>query len=230
MRILPINEIITSTLSATNEDANYPVSNVNHVFVKKIFKATQNTSVITSTFGSLKDIDCCYLAYTNSSTAILKLYDASDILLATKTVNLQTNGGIFKVVTGVKYITLTLTATENVYLGTIGIGETYKMPNPDNNIIKGKIDNSITYQSSDGQFAINKIPWLISFPLSFTIFTMDLYNEIYGIFANISRPVWVDVYEELKNGLNPFCAKLEYSEDSQTNRKYTFKIQCTEVR
>ena len=230
MRVLPNNLVIDSTLSATNANVSYPIANIKHYFLKKIFKATDASTTITATFDTVQNIDCCYIGYTNATVATLKLYSASSVLLATKTINVSTNGGIFSTVQGVKYVTLDLASASNVYLGTFAVGDSYTMPDPDNNIIKGLLDNSTSYSSTDGQYALNKTQWLKKLELSFTIVGIDLYNEIYALFSQVDRPIWVDIYEELNNAINPYYAQVEFEEDSQSWHKYTFKLTCTEAR
>jgi hypothetical protein len=206
------------------------LSNIKDDFLKRIYKSTAATDSITIAFPAVQSVDCCYIGLTNSVTATLYLYNSGGLLVSTKTIDTETSGGCFARVDFVSYAIITLAGTENIYVGNVGIGLTYKMPNPNNNIIKSHVDNSTTYSSDDGQYSINKIAWLKKVELSFFVLGMDLYNEIYALFSLIQTPVWVDIYEELNNGINPTYSQLQFEEDAQTMRKYTFKCTMTEAR
>lgn len=230
MRILFNNEAIASTNTSLHENSSYPLSNIKHNFLKKIYKSTETSDVITLTFLGDKTINCCYLGFTNATSATLRLYTSLGVLLSTHVLNVGTNGGYFGSVSGVRYCTLTLSSTELIFIGNIGIGNSYKLPDPRNNIIKGKVDNSNTFTSKDGQFSQNKIPWLKRVSTDHHAIGIEAYNEIYALFADIERPVWVDIYEELDYGILPFYATIEFKEKDQSWRKYDFGITTTEAR
>ena len=230
MRILFDNILLSSTLSSINPNVSYPIDNIKDDFLKVIYKATATTDTVTIDFASIKSIDCFYIGFTNASGITLRLYSALDVLLATKTINPATSGGVFSQVNDAAYATVSLSATDNLYIGSIGIGNTYTMPNPLNSVIKKKVDNSKNYISPDGQYSVNRIPWLRSVETKHYVIGIDLYNEIYALFSGIEHPVWVDVYEELNSAINPMYSIVSFDPDSQSWYKYLFNIKSTEPR
>ena len=230
MRILFDNELINAVVTYVTENPNYPLFNLKDNFLKRIYKGTDLSEIITITFSTARSIDCCYIGYTNANTATLRLYSVTSVLLDTQTVNIANNGGVFSTVENVKYCTLTLGATANVYIGTIGIGDSYTLPDPLNNVMKDYIDNSSEYLSKDGQYAKNKIQWLKKVETDHYVLSMDDYNIIYALFADNERPVWVDIYESLDYGISPFYAKIDFKANNQSWRKYNFSVTSTEAR
>jgi len=230
MRILFKNETITASLSVLYENAQYPVTNLNHVFLKKIFKSTQNSDVITILFPSAIPINSIYVGLTNAISITLRLYNVSSTLIDTKVVDTDKFSAVFTSIPSVKYVTVTFSASAPVYVGTIGIGQNFIMPDPINDVVKGFIDNSIEADSLDGQTMMNKIEWLRSVKSSHFVYDIDEYNEIYEQFSGISRPVWVDYFENTTNTINPVYGKTRLSSPSKNDRLYSFKIETAEAR
>lgn len=74
MRIAWDNLLKTATLSATNEDANYPVENLYHKWARLKFEAGTTSTVITASFPEARDVSCVGWSYHNiqSASAVLK--------------------------------------------------------------------------------------------------------------------------------------------------------------
>lgn len=231
MRILFDNKLNSATLSALHANSLYPVTRLKDTFLKRIYKSTQPSDEITITFASEIKVDSIYIGFTNALTASVVLKSSTDTTIYSGTLNIHRGGGIITPTTGVKSAVITFSGTENIYLGTIGIGDSYTMPDPLNDIIKGFVDNSKSYQSDDGQYAVNKIAWLRSVKASFaTTDDIDLYNEIYLLFASVDRPIWLDCFENVDGALNPMYCSVEFKVDSKNDNIYKFSFEATEAR
>lgn len=230
MRILFNNLVNTSTLSATTENSFYPLANIKHPFLKKIYKATGNNTTVTITFSSVSSVDSCFIGLTNSASAVLKLYSATRVLLATENINVSTNGNVFTKVSGVSYCTIGFSATAPVYVGNIGVGKTYTMPDPLAEIIPDFVDNSEESISADGQLIANKVDWLKLVESSYFVDNIDDYNYIYSLFRSIDRPIWVAFFENTVDTINPLYSKVAFKAGKYKNRLYTFDVSVQEVR
>lgn len=230
MRILFNNLTNRAALSADTENLHYPVSNLKHPFLKKIYKATQNAATITIAFSADVTIDCCFLGFTNAASALLRCYSATDVLLATEAIKASTGGNVFARVAGVRYCTIGFSATAPVYLGNIGLGESYVMPDPLSSLIPDFVDNTEQSTSADGQVMINKVKWLKLIEPDFFADGFDEYNYIYEQFAAVDRPVWVAPFEYTTGVLDPFYAAVKFKADKKDSRIFYFKVTIQEAR
>ena len=234
MKILFDNLLWNATLSALHADAGYPVTNLRHFFLKKLFKSTAVSDTVTISFTVDKSIDCCYLALTNAATATLKLYSAAMALLATKTIDIATLAVSFAAVSGVRYATIELAATSPalVYLGTAALGVAYTMPDPRHDWKTGYVDNSVASESADGQYLVNKASVLRAYDLNFFVQDLAEYLEIFALVTAMERPVFVDLFEGARTTALPMYSILDggitnYSKDHNVHR---FSLRPREVR
>ena len=231
MRILFDNKLNNATLSSLHPNSLYPVTRLKDSFLKRIYKSTETSDTITIMFASEITVDCVYIGFTNATSASLTLKDSSNNTLYSGAINVLRGGGVITQVQGVKSAIVSLSGTDNIYLGTIGIGDSYTMPDPLNDIVKSFVDNSETYQSNDGQYSKNKIAWLLFVKASFaTVDDIDLYNEIFLLFSSIDRPVWLDCFENVTGALNPLYCSMEFKTDSKNDRVFKFSFEATEAR
>ena len=230
MRILFNNLVNNSTMSATTESSFYPLSNLKHPFLKKIYKATGNDTTVTIEFAIASAVDCCFIGLTNASSAVLRLYSATDVLLATETLNVSTNGNVFTKVSGVSYCTIGFSATAPVYVGNIGVGESYTMPDPLAEVIPDFVDNSEESISADGQLIVNKVEWLKLVESSYFVDNLDDYNYIYALFRSVDRPIWVAHFENTADTINPLYSKVKFKAGKKKDKLYEFSVTVQEVR
>ena len=218
MIVLFNNLIYDSTISSDTVDANYPVTNLQNDEPSKIYKANQASAVITLTLADISTINCLYLANTNATGASLGLYNASNTLLDTQTVDVDRGGACFTSVTDVSYMILTLSGSDTIYLGCIGTGAKYQMPNPLNDVLPLPIDNTTRKISPSGTGFFNRVPIQISLSTNFANITRTLYNEIFNLWASLAHPVWVDVREDYDGIINPMFADMTM--DKTPTHKY----------
>jgi hypothetical protein len=196
MKILFDNVMLTATLAALHENANYPVENIQHVFLKKIFKSTQNTDTITATWAADQTVNCFYCAFYNATAIQARFYNAANGLLQTVNLTASDPGIGFTALTTVRKIEIDLTSAGGTlaYLGAAGAGAAYTMPNPIADMGNGSTDNSTEDISPDGQVWMNKIPPLRKMELKFIIADTATYEAVKALIEARSRPIFIDLY------------------------------------
>lgn len=229
MKILFDNYALTSTITATTEDANYPLTNLKHDFLKKIYKATDTTATITLDFGSAKTVDCVYLGYTNATAITITLYSATDVVLHTQSITPAYIGAVFTAVASCRKLAVAITAATNVYVGNIGVGNSYTMPGHSPKAVKEQIDQSNKTVSSGGQYRRNKIPWRKQIETEHFVYGIDDWNTMYALFADVETPVWVDVFEGTPGAILPFYADVTLGSISRDKDQYTFAVTSSEA-
>jgi len=113
------NLLKTATMTASSEDASYPISNVYHKWKRHVYKSvdTVTSSVITITFNEAKVINSFYMLYTNVDNVSCVLKDSSGGTLATWTTN-PTNGTVSDVYSA----EITVSAPDTIYIGAMFLG------------------------------------------------------------------------------------------------------------
>lgn len=231
MRILFNDLIYNATLAADTADGNYPVTNLQSDFQAKLYKATQASAVITMTLPSVSTINCCYFGLTNATSAVLTLYSSGNVLLGTVTLDVSRGGKSFASVSSVAYAKLTLAGSATIYLGNIGIGYNYTMPEPDAGIVLTPIDNNSYDYSDYGQSYVNYIDTCYQIEPQYSRVDVDKYNAITLLVDSLRHPAWVDPYEENTGIINPmWCQIIKDTEPSQLGRLYTFTHTYRQVK
>lgn len=85
MKILFDTNIKDATITATPSNINYPASNIQNDFLRKRYRPGAASAEVTFTLDSAISMDSFFYGYHNISLMIVKLYDASDVLLQTLT-------------------------------------------------------------------------------------------------------------------------------------------------
>jgi len=151
MRIMYDNLLKTATLTATNENVNYPIANVFHKWKRKVFKSSVATSVITAVLDTPTTISAVAFAYHNLLSGTVAFYDSSDSLLDTWTldVSLDTQSQ-YGTVADVAKVVFSLASLTTISLGSLFVGDSiYSMKESTQDIPLASTD-SVT-SSSDSQ-------------------------------------------------------------------------------
>ena len=122
------------------------------------------------------------------------------------------------------------TGETNLYVGTIATGTADSVGTMIDGVIKSKVDNSTSVSSARGQVMKNKIDWLKRVQVAMFCKGIDEWNEVYALFADNRRPVFVDVYERLDGAINPFYATISLASESQSWRLFKYTVTATEAR
>jgi len=232
MKILFNNLIYSSTLSADTQNNNFPLTNLQSDFPDKIYKATQESAIITIELSAIGSINCFYITNTNATGAVIGLYNSSNSLLKTVTLDLDRNGQSFPITGSVKKIILTLAGSDIIYLGCIGFGYAYTTPLVQNDVIPKPIDNSIRNSNDYGNFYINPIPVRQSYDITFPKLTRAQYNELFNLWAgSIYHPLWSDVYDNSTGEMNPmFGVMINNTPPEHEWKRDSIKFTFTEAK
>jgi hypothetical protein len=261
MKILFDNAASRATISSINELANYPASNLVSPFAEERWQedfSEDPAAVITVTFDNPEDIDSLFFTYTNATGiyavtntgAIAHGYmhdveatddgeeivtdDGYDIGIIEA---IKLSDGIYwdSVQEDVTSVTIYVFGTENpLYLGEIGLGLSYSMPNPLANFGEGFEDNSIIASSQYGQVVQNYIDPLAVDSYNFVGVTRETLVDIKEKYkaVGVGGKVWVDLTSEKHEFKTPMYAVISapFQSALMGNGKYSFTLSFTEAR
>jgi len=208
------NKLKDATITATNENANNPVSNLTHNFLELPFYSTGNSSVITIEFDEDVDIDHVAYGYHNLNAMSIAFYDMLDVLLDTQVITIEDNEsiGYFTKIEGVRKAIVTVSSLALLlYIGCISIGEYLDLPDflagPQNT----KIINDSSFQSSGGQSSGNRKQNFNRYPLQFANISNTERGEMqaYTTFVQTSIPHFIDLYPDAHDEQPVFYGTIE---------------------
>ncbi len=246
MKILFDNLLASATLSAGGTSLNYPLSNLLHAFLKKKFQQTVDGSsgmpdadALTLTWLSNQIVDSIFIGYSNATLFTLKLYGSTGTLLYTKTFTDLEMGVSFAAVSGVRSAKLLLDdelglASMTVYLGGLGIGQSYIMPDPLNDWTLEQIDNSIGDTTLDGQVLGQYIEPLRSYSFNFKIGLRSIYSAVYNKVKALGRytPVFCAPFEDAMDEVPAMYVVLDggFKSPSKDDNVFGFALTLLEAR
>ena len=227
MRILFDNYILTASLSATNQDTSYPVSNIVHRFLTKYFKSTGTTSTITAVLPVAKSIDSIYVSFTNATAITYSLYNAADSVIGSGPLD-SYGAANFASVANVKKITVSLSSPSTLYVGTIQAGETY-IDYPISDILKKPIDTTYRTESAYGQTLANKTPMRKAYDVKLSM-GIDDYDTIFLKLAENEMPVMFDLYPLTRQYATPIYSVVTIGDVSRSEHNYNVTLNIREAR
>lgn len=196
-----------------------------------------DADALTLVWTTDQTIDMIAVGYTNAETLTLKLYDSADTLLDTQTFTSAEYGKSFTAVSGVRKAKLLMHdgSTDNpmtLYLGGLGIGQGYTMPDPFAEWEPGMIDNSFGERTPDGQVLGQYIEPLRSLSYSFEVEDKETFDEIYNLVALVGKlaPVWIAPFESNLAYEKALYATLEYVPGKRGRRSFPFTLTFQEAR
>lgn len=236
MKALFVNEIKDATITALAPNANYPASNLSHIFAKVKYKGAGYSDTITATLPDNISASCFFYTYTNASSMTVRVYSGSSVLLETLTVDCTYDSGAeyFTLHTDVRWIEIDIASpvSEDVYLGSIGLGVATTMPYPSSKFDVSLQDNSGKSDSSDGQISYLYIKPLRGYELNFTGVPRATYHSIVGLFEAVgSGHIWIDITEDNHAMYKPlYCTTNLIEGASRQDNGVSFKITALEAR
>jgi hypothetical protein len=233
MKILFDNALASATLSSLYASPNYPAANLQHRFLKKRFQAIVGSDTIRMEWATAKTVNSVFVGYTNATAFVLRLYDAGAALLATHSFTSSDLASHFASVSGVRAAELDVSnALSSVYVGGIGIGEAYTMPDPRNDWNDGLLDNSLVSSSADGQVSANMIESLRSMPFNFFTVGREDFIAIRALVAPVNKgvPLWVDPFHLDHSKLLPIYSTIEIGNIAKKDKLFEFTLNVTEAR
>lgn len=212
--------------SSLDASTNYPVANLGHPFLRKRYQNVTGADTITVTFAADETVNSFFVGYHNAREEIRLTEDGDDriteegdlrlISTSKLTMNLYSYAGVllytedlyltnqfeaihFAAVENVRYATIVIdwSGLGAGYLGGIGLGLCYTMPDPQADWLDGKEDNSTAESSLTGQAMQDYVE-----PQTLRVFNFNAVPEatyqsikdsIYAI--GKGRPVWIDFTE-----------------------------------
>jgi len=238
MKILFKNIIENNSgISATNQSLNYPVGNIAHPFLKKRFKSTGTTSLIIIDFDTDQCVSCFFWGYHSMTSFDVEFKNSVGTVLhtlnITTTPNTQVDSEYFPEITTVRSIEMTINDSTGVYLGGLGAGCCFTMPNFISEYKKGNQDSSFDVESNDGQSLQNYSKPKRVYGLNFGALndeTTNLINDEY-VLVGIGKPLYIDIFENLQSKEPPIYAKILTALNFNKNKlSATFALQIREAR
>ena len=246
MRILFDSLLSDASLSAGGTSLNYPLANLNHAFLKKKFQqivdgssGMPDSDALTLTWNTDQVIDSIFVGYSNATLFTLKLYDSADTLLSTQTFTDAEMGKVFTAVSDVRYAKLLMddetgSSAMTVYLGGLGIGVSYVMPDPINDWSFGQVDNSIGTTTLDGQVLGQYIEPLKVHPFNFKTSSRATFFEVYGKIKTLGKytPIFYAPFESAMATVPAMYAIIEggFESPSKDDNIFSFSLTFSEAR
>lgn len=236
MKVIFRNEIKNATITALAPNANYPASNLSHVFAKLKYKGVGYSDTITATFPDNVSASGFAFTYSNAESMNVKLFSNESVLLDTITVDCTYESGAeyFDQFDNVRWIEIEAAApvSEDLYIGGIALGVAVDFPLPSSTFDKALKDNSNKSESADGQTAHGYIKPLLEYSLNFTNVKRSDYQELIDSFISVgSGHIWVDITEENHAVYQPlYCTSNMMESPARERTNVNFKLKLTEAR
>jgi len=232
VRIAWDNLLKTATLSATNEDANYPVENLYHKWARLKFEAGTTSTVITASWAADVTVSAIGISYHNLSAISVVLKNAAAATLDTWTppVTYQTDLYVDTAETTVRSVEVTLTSATDLYLGSLFIGAYDQYNKSAGQDIPLKSTAAVT-KSIGGQVAGRTGITLRGGNISIPDLTVaerkqleDMYDELQEVY-----PFWLDLWHSSHASFTPVYGhmtsglRIEKDEWQDTTASFDFE-------
>jgi hypothetical protein len=204
MRISYDNLLKTATLTATNENANYPVGNVYHRWQRKTFKAT-TTSVITAILDDITAITSVIIDYHNLTSCSVAFYDYADALIDTWTMDMSYNTSAkYGEIADVAKVVFTCESIVDIEIGTIFIGDSLYFPIQANQDIPLKSSDVVSV-SSDRQTSGRKGSITRAGTITIPLLTSAERKSLETVFYEMGliEPFFIDLWDNSHTDFEP---------------------------
>jgi hypothetical protein len=237
MKILWNNLLDDAELSSLNASLNYPVTNLQDSFLYVRTQSSIDVDTVTIMFDEDASISDFFWGYTNATKFVLRLYNYENELLYTETINdpdPQWGSVGFDIVEDVDHAELDIIGDEiGTYLGGIGIGIAYVMPDPLSEWDETPIDNSDWSRSPAGQTLQNYTRPLRREPRKFADVSHAIKEEIMALYYEVGTgaALWFDFTELDHDYKKPLYGIIANIINPQKNgRMWEFDIVAEEAR
>lgn len=237
MRVIFRNEIKNATITALSPNANYPASNLSHVFLKLKYKGLGFSDTLTAMLPDNVSASGFMYGYSNAASMTVRVYSNDSVLLETLAVDCSyDSGGVyFPQHDNVRWIEIDAAApvSQDLYIGGIALGIAKVFPEPINTFDTMLIDSTEPTASADLQTSHAYIKPGKSFVLNFRDLDRDTtYHDIVSDFEEVGRGnIWVDITEENHDVWQPlYCSTNLIEEPTRDSYKCAFTLTLTEAR
>lgn len=204
MRISYDNLLKTATITATNENANYPIENVYHRWQRKTFKAT-TTTVITAILDDISAITSVVLDYHNLTSCSVAFYDYTDTLIDTWTMDTAYNTSAqYGNIADVAKVILTCESIVDIEIGTIFVGQSLYFPIQADQDIPLKSSDVVSV-SSDRQTSGRKGSVTRAGTITIPLLTSTERKSIEEVFYEMGliEPFFIDLWDKSHADFEP---------------------------
>jgi hypothetical protein len=222
MKILFDNKLLSATVIATNEDSNYPVSNLKSPFLRRKFQSTGTSSTITATISTT--INSIFYGYTNGSVTV-RLYNGG--LVATYSGIGPSKHFADTVITKIE---VDISSASTVYLGGLGIGQSVALDPPESFWDETFDDRSIVSESQTGQVLQEYVEPLRNYDFSIPTINRDDLRALQTTYLAYGRGhiLWIDPETD---DLPVMYGRMTEALSASKNRKlYTAQLKFKEAR
>lgn len=235
MKILFDNVVIGSTITSPYESLNYPADNLQDEILRRRYQSSRDIDTITIAFEDEADVSCFFWAFTNATQMILRLYNFSDELIFSQTIDDPDQLSVIyfdRNYAASAEIDIT-GSTTGVYLGGVGLGEEVTFPDPDYEWPENYTDNSVLSSSKEGQTLQNYVEPLRVHQFNFSDLTRNEMNAIKELYESvgIGYQLWFDFFEDDHDFIGPMYGFFsEPIQPKKNGRRYNFTITVREAR
>lgn len=235
MRIIGDNRLNAAQLSSTNENLNYPLTNVIHEYLTKVYRSSINEDDITIEFNQDESIDCVVIGYHNLADITVKMYNIVDTLLDTQVLDVTDTMHYFTQVDDVAYIVLEIDS-DAAYceIGSVWAGLKISMPSASFAFKETIGDRSAYSKTEGGQISGRKIAKLKGYNFSIPYASITEIRAIEIIIQDLQKVknFWFDLFEDSHDTYEPiFCNITQISQATKLRGlAYNFTFSVEESR
>jgi len=237
MKILFHNLIDDATLTGEHTSFNYPPENWQSTSIYKRVQSSLHYDTVTIVFENYDaTISDFWYAFTNATLIIIRLYDYENGLIYEHRIDEPEEdiGHIwFTPIEDVDSMEIYYEGPLGVYLGGIGVGQAYVMPDPEAAWAETDEDNSIVSESPYGQTNQDYVRPLRSYPFRFPDLSRNEMNEMQELIRRVGRgrPLWIDPFDLNHDFMKPLYGKITNALKADKNgRTYYFTLEIKEAR
>ncbi len=227
-----------STLAALYESPSYPVVNLLHDFIEKRFQSTALSDTITFDFDyDTHQADCFFYAFNTATSGSVSFYNGGALQ---STIALESpaadSGAVYFPVLTFDEVRITISrgdASVPLFLGAVGFGVAYTVPDPAATWTEDQVDNSNYSSSPRGQTSQEYIEPFKALQLTVPGLERETAIEIQDLFktVGVGGRVWFDQTNLNHAFRAPFPAILvEPVKPVKNGRRYDLVIKLREAR
>lgn len=237
MRVLFTNLAELATITAGSYASQYIPDNVVHPYLKTRYQAEigSTSDSLTFEFTSDQTINCIFIGWHSLSQISFDLQDSGSSSLYSDTWTLS--GDVveriyFSAVSAVRKVILSLTsAAAPLYLGGVGFGQYYQMPDFMSLYPIEVINNAVFSKSNDGQSSQNYIKPLRGYEFDYREMTREKTIEIIDNYNLVGRKaLFVDIFEGAGSNIKPIYCNINTNGLQKDFRRYRQTLSLEEAR
>lgn len=224
-----------STITSTQEDVNYPASNLAHPFAGVYYKSSSFDDVITVMFDDQHPVNSVFFTYSNAVSMTVRLYKWDGTLLATVTPSCAYASGAayFSTVTA-RWATITAASavSDDLRIGSVEFGEAVDFPLPSATFVPVFESKSTMEESDQGQVSFQYVEPRLKYSTRFQGVLKEDYLEVLEMFRPVDRGhLWIDITDEDHSVYRPlYCVSNLIESGERSSDRVTFNLTFTEAK